>query len=79
MKTRSKGEKTDELRSEYGLGDLLKDGTRGKYLERYREGTNVVFLEPDVAEAFHTRESVNEALRLVIRLAKLPESSKIAR
>jgi hypothetical protein len=36
---------------------------RGKYYERYREGTNVVLLEPDVAEVFRDSESVNAALR----------------
>ena len=36
---------------------------RGKYYERYRAGTNVVLLEPDVAEAFRDSESVNAALR----------------
>jgi hypothetical protein len=38
-------------------------GVRGKYFESYREGTNIVLLEPDVAEAFRTSESVNAALR----------------
>ena len=38
-------------------------GVRGKYAERYAEGTNVVVLEPDVAKAFPTSEAVNKALR----------------
>ncbi len=38
-------------------------GVRGKYLRRYAEGTNVVVLEPDVAEVFHSPGQVNEALR----------------
>jgi hypothetical protein len=38
-------------------------GVRGKYFERYREGTNVVLLAPDVAEVFHDSEAVNAALR----------------
>jgi hypothetical protein len=41
-------------------------------LDRYRDGTNVVLLAPDVAKAFQTEEAVNEALRLVIRLGELP-------
>ena len=49
----------DELLPEYDL----KDGVRGKYVERYRQGTNVVLLDADVAEKFQPSESVNEALR----------------
>ena len=40
--------------------------------ERYRAGTNLVLLAPDVAHAFPTEEAVNQALRLVIQLAKIP-------
>ena len=56
----------DGLRPEYDFGELAKP-TRGKYAERHREGTNVVLLEPDVAKAYPTDESVNEALRRHIR------------
>ena len=62
----------DDLRPEYDLKSLLKDGVRGKYVELYRAGTNLVRLEPDVARAFPTEEAVNEALRLVIRMAQIP-------
>jgi hypothetical protein len=62
----------DELRDEYDLTKLLKDGVRGKYVERYKAGTNLVLLAPDVVKAFPTEEAVNEALRLVIRMAKIP-------
>jgi hypothetical protein len=41
----------------------LTGGVRGKYVERYRQGTNVILLDPDVAEKFPTSKSVNEALR----------------
>ena len=74
MKKRSKDEEGDELRPEYDLGDLLKTGVQGKYAKRLREGTNLVLLAPDVAGAFLTEEAVNDALRLVIRLSKLPTS-----
>jgi hypothetical protein len=50
----------------------MKDGVRGKYVERYRAGTNVVLLAPDVAQAFPTEDAVNEALRLVMRMAQIP-------
>jgi hypothetical protein len=68
----------DELRPEYDLGQLLKDGVRGKYVDRYREGTNLVLLEPDVADAFPTGEAVNKALRLVIQLTKVQGTRKKA-
>ena len=51
----------EELLPEYDL----TDGVRGKYVERYRQGTNVVLLDPDVAEKFPTSEAVNEALRRI--------------
>jgi hypothetical protein len=62
----------DELRPEYDLTKLLKGGVRGNYADRYRAGSNVVVLAPDVAQAFPTEEAVNEALRLVMRMAQIP-------
>lgn len=62
----------DELRPEYDLAELLKHAVRGKYATRYKEGTNLVLLAPDVADAFPDEQSVNEALRLVMQLAKIP-------
>ncbi len=59
----------DELRPEYDLSQL-KGRVRGKYVERYREGTNLVRLEPDVAAAFPDAKAVNEALRLLIKVAQ---------
>ena len=76
MKTSSTGEKADELRPEYDLSKILKGSVQGKYADRYREGTNLVLLDSEVAEAFPTDEAVNEALRLVIRLRKLPGAAK---
>jgi len=61
----------DELRPEYDLSQLLRGGVRGKYAERYRAGTNLVLLDPDVARAFPDAQAVNEALRLVIQLARV--------
>lgn len=68
--------KNDELRSEYDLSELLKSGVKGKYADRYREGTNLVLLAPDVAEVFADEESVNEALRLVMQLAQIPRTDR---
>lgn len=65
-------ELADELRPEYDMKQLLKGAIRGKYAERYAEGTNLVLLAPDIAAAFPTPEAVNEALRLVMRLAQIP-------
>jgi hypothetical protein len=72
MKKDSNQEMDDDLRPEYDLTQLLKGGVRGKYAERYRAGTNLVLLAPDVAQAFPTEEAVNQALRLVLQLAKIP-------
>jgi hypothetical protein len=59
----------DELRSEYDLS-MMPDKVRGKYAKRYREGTNLVHLEPDVAAVFKDEKAVNQALRSLIELAK---------
>ncbi len=56
---------------EYDLGQLLKGGVRGKHAKRYRAGTNLVLLDPDVRKAFRSEKAVNDALRLVIELRKL--------
>lgn len=68
---KSKTEQPDDLRPEYDLTTLLKEGVRGKYAAQYQEGTNIVRLDPDVAAAFPTSETVNEALRLVMRLSAI--------
>ncbi len=60
----------DELRREYDLSQL-KGGVRGKYTARYREGTNLVLLSPDVAAHFPDEKSVNKALRALIHAAKV--------
>lgn len=51
------------MRPEYDFSG----GARGKYADRYAEGSNIVVLEPDVADAFPDSESVNDALREVLR------------
>ena len=55
----------DDLEPEYDL-DRLKGGVQGKYLERYRAGTNLALLAPDVRAAFPTDDAVNQALRSMI-------------
>ena len=61
--------------------DLLEEydfskGVQGKYANRFREGTNVVLLDPDIAAAFPSDEAVNTAMRLVMQLQKVPRPSK---
>ena len=56
----------DELRAEYDFSD----GVRGKHHQQYKADTNVIFLDADVAQAFKDSESVNQAFRLLLELAK---------
>jgi hypothetical protein len=52
----------DRLRAEYSE-DLIKAGVRGKYVRQYREGTNLVLIDPDLHEVFPDSAAVNKALR----------------
>ncbi|MCY7386078.1 MAG: hypothetical protein LH628_26640 [Microcoleus sp. CAN_BIN18] len=69
MKREFENEMEDELLSEYDFSEL-QGGVRGKYVERYRSGTNIILLDPDVAQAFPNDEAVNEALRLLLKIAQ---------
>ncbi|HJP93998.1 MAG TPA: hypothetical protein VJ875_18715 [Pyrinomonadaceae bacterium] len=51
------------------------EGIRGKYVSRYREGTNLVLLDPDVAAVFPDAKAVNDALRLLIEQRQRPHTS----
>jgi hypothetical protein len=68
-KKTEKRKQRDELRREYNL-PKLRGRIRGKYAARYKAGTNIVLLSPDVAEHFPDERSVNSALRRLIRIAK---------
>ena len=59
MKKASKRTAGEEMRPEYDI----RGGIRGKYYEQYQQGTNVVLLEPDIAQAFRDAATVNQALR----------------
>jgi len=61
-----KMQKDPEMLDEY---DFSK-GIQGKYAKRYMEGTNVVLIEPDVAEFFPDHDSVNQALRSLTEIIK---------
>ena len=73
---KKKSELKDELRSEYEMKSLLKGGVRGKYAARYRDGTNLVLLEPEVAKAFPNDKAVNDALKLVMKLKQVQENAR---
>jgi hypothetical protein len=62
-KTDRPSDSSDELRPDYDF----RGGVRGKYAERFREGTNVVVLDPDVAAEFKDSQSVNDALRTILK------------
>lgn len=68
----------DDLRPEYDLSQLT-GGVRGKYYERATAGTTLVLLERDVAEAFPDGQTVNEALRALIKVAKTQVPTKGSR
>ena len=65
MSSKLKIESDKDMLPEYDFTGAV----RGKYYERYRQGTNVVLLDPDVAEVFRDAAAVNEALRLLVSVA----------
>ena len=69
MKKEVENEMEDELCPEYDFA-RMQGGVRGKYVERYRAETNLVLLDPDVAQAFPNDMAVNEALRMLIQIAQ---------
>jgi hypothetical protein len=62
-------EMADELRPEYKRSDF-GEIIRGKYANRIKEESNIVFLEPDIAQAFPNDEAVNKALRYLLEIAE---------
>ena len=61
--------RSDELRREYDVAEL-KNPVRGKYYARAMAGTNVIVLDPDVAKAFPDAKAVNDALRVLVHVAR---------
>ena len=55
----------DTMREEYDFSG----GVRGKHFQAYSQGTNLVILEPDMAEIFKDSASVNAALRKLTQVA----------
>jgi hypothetical protein len=66
MKKAPKSKRDPDLLAEYDFSL----GVRGKYTKRYAEGTNVVMLAPDVAAVFPDAQSVNDALRALVQIAR---------
>ena len=66
MKKAAKAKRDPDMLAEYDFSQ----GVRGKYAQRYSEGTNLVALSPDVAEFFPDSEAVNTALRALIAIAR---------
>jgi hypothetical protein len=69
MKKASAHSLDDDLRPEYDLSKL-KEGVRGKYYRQAVAATNLVLIEPDLAQVFGDAESVNRALRLLVETAE---------
>ncbi len=69
MKKANKRQLNDDLRPEYDLSKL-KGGVRGKYARRFRKGTNLVLLSPEVAKYFPDERAVNDALKSLVGIAK---------
>jgi hypothetical protein len=74
MKKPPSKRRASEMRPEYDFSG----GVRGKYADRYRKGTNVVLLDPELAEAFPDSKSVNDALRALAAIAARTEIRKRA-
>ena len=74
MNPENEMEGADEMEAEYDI----RGGERGKYVERYRQGTNLVLLDADVAAAFPDTAAVNRALRLLIEVARQQVQTKAA-
>jgi hypothetical protein len=68
MRKEPAGAIDDDLRPEYDLSQL-KGGVRGKYYQQAKAGTNLVLIEPDLAQAFPDEKAVNRALRLLLTAA----------
>lgn len=57
-----KDKEVDDIRPEYPP-ELIRSGERGKYAERYREGTNIALIEPELHKHYPDSAAVNRALR----------------
>lgn len=72
-KAKKSAAEADTMRPEYDFSNA----ERGVTAARYAQGTNVVLLDPDVAELFPDSRAVNEALRTFARLARVTLRPKV--
>ena len=72
-KSRKSAADADTMRPDYDFSNAV----RGVTAARYAQGTNVVLLDPDVAELFPDSRAVNEALRTLTRLGRVTSRSKV--
>jgi len=54
----------------------FSQGVRGKYVEQYNQGTNLVLIDPELTDAFPDAKSVNDALRALVAIAARRDSRK---
>jgi hypothetical protein len=73
MKKSRPAEPDPDMRDEYDFSG----GVRGKYASRFAAGTNVVVLDPDVAEVFDDPKAVNDALRLLAQAARRKDKEPV--
>jgi hypothetical protein len=71
-KTSRKRSSRDDILPEYDFSS----GARGKYARRVLEGTNLILLEPDLAERFTDSAAVNRALRALVEIADAPKAGR---
>lgn len=76
---KAKPAQKDELRAEYKRSDFSAPLVRGKYAKRLQESSNVVVLQPEVAEVFPNEEAVNAALLSLIKLARTTTTRRAKR
>jgi hypothetical protein len=72
MKKTLNKQRDSPMRAEYDFSN----GVRGKYAKRFKEGTNIVLLAPEVAEIFPDSAAVNDALMALVQIAKRQPRSK---
>jgi len=75
FKERQQNMKGDNMKRMQKDSDMLEEydfsnGVQGKYAKKYREGANIVVIEPDIAKFFPDHDSVNQALRSLTEIIK---------
>ena len=61
-----KAYKAEDMKPEYDFSH----GVRGKYAKKYEQGSNIVLLDPDVAKLFPDSKTVNDTLRMLVKVAR---------